>query len=185
MALDSSEAQLVTLARSGDQNAFGELAGQYQGPLFGYLYRLTGDTERSKDLLQDTLLQAFRDIGKVKGSLSFKAWLYRIATNNAYDYFRRQRLRSFLPFSTTKDRLRDQRDPMESLDTKMQVQQALLTVPPHLRVCLLLYFVDGYRQREIADMLGMKEDAVRKRVLRGSVAFRSAYGAPEVSDEML
>jgi len=64
--------------------------------------RLTGDSELSRDLAQDTFLQAYQGILKTDSELSFKAWLYRIATNNALQHFRRKKLIFFLPFSRMK-----------------------------------------------------------------------------------
>jgi RNA polymerase sigma factor (sigma-70 family) len=55
------------------------------------------------------------------------------------------------------------------------VHEALLKVPEKLRVCMVLHFVDGFKHREIAQMLGISEDAVRMRVARGSQEFRKLY----------
>ncbi len=57
------------------------------------------------------------------------------------------------------------------------MQEALLEVPEKLRACMVLHFVGGFKYREIADTLGISEDAVRMRVARGSEGFRRAYRA--------
>ena len=95
------EAQVIALIRTGDTDAFAEIIEQYQAPIIRYLYRLTGDYEVAQDLAQDTFLQAYKGILKTKSELSFKAWLYRIATNNALQLRRRKRLLSFIHFANS------------------------------------------------------------------------------------
>jgi RNA polymerase sigma-70 factor (ECF subfamily) len=62
------------------------------------------------------------------------------------------------------------------------VHDALLKVPEKLRVCMVLHYVDGFKHREIAAMLGISEDAVRMRVARGSGQFRKLYGPSRGED---
>ena len=60
------------------------------------------------------------------------------------------------------------------------IKEALLKVPGEQRTCMVLHFVEGLKYREIAEILGISEDAVRKRVARGSHEFRKAYHPEEV-----
>ena len=75
--------QVLASVRSGDADAFTEIVEHYYLPLRSYIYHLTGDYETTQDLTQDTFIQAYKNILKTKTSLPLKAWLYRIATNNA------------------------------------------------------------------------------------------------------
>ena len=93
------EVQVKAQVRTGHSDAFGEIIEHYQRPIVRYLLRMTGNYEVAQDLAQDTFLQAFRGIHKTRSELSLKAWLYRIATNNANQYHRRRRLLSFIPFT--------------------------------------------------------------------------------------
>jgi len=99
--------------------------------------------------------------------------VYRIATNNALKYHRRRRLLTFVPFRGTEKLPASQATP--NTDEKIAIEDALLHVPPERRVCLALHFVEGLRYREIAEILGVNEDAVRKRVAKGRQEFRKAY----------
>ena len=172
--LECSDA--VARTRAGDVDAFACLVQRFQSPISNYLYRLTGDGELARDLAQDTFIQAYKGLATTIPSLSFKAWLYRIATNNALQHYRRKALVSFVP-------LDDDQSPDTPVDTAQgaadvaAVHEALLKVPEKQRVCMVLHFVDGFKHREIAKMLGLSEDAVRMRVARGGEEFRKAYGA--------
>ena len=77
------DTQVIAQVRTGQTDAFGHIVERYQLPIVRYLTRLTGNIETARDLAQDTFLQAYKSILKTKSELSLKAWLYRIATNNA------------------------------------------------------------------------------------------------------
>ena len=167
------EAWVIDQVRTGRTDALAEIVEEYQAPIFRHLLRMTGDREVAHDLAQDTFLNAYQSILKTNSELSLKAWLYRIATNNALKFHRRRRLLSFVPFLETEGpTTRD----ASSIDDKMAIEEALLQVPPARRACLVLHFVEGLRYREIAEIVGANEDAVRKRVAKGRREFRKAYG---------
>ena len=73
----------IDQVRAGRADAFAEIVERYQAPIFRYLLRMTGDYQVAQDLAQDTFLNAYESILKTRAELSLKAWLYRIATNNA------------------------------------------------------------------------------------------------------
>jgi RNA polymerase sigma-70 factor (ECF subfamily) len=83
------ETQILAEVRNGKTDAFTEIVERYQMPIQRYLYRLTGDYAMSQDIAQQTFVQAFQNILKTTNTISFRSWLYRIATNNAWQYSRR------------------------------------------------------------------------------------------------
>lgn len=168
--------QVIAQVRDGNTDAFGEIVEHYQVPIGRYIYRMTGDHEVAKDLTQDTFLKAYKGILKTNSNLSFKAWLYRIATNNALQYHRRRNLLSFIPFSTLPKHSSVFKAPPDQIEDKIIIKQILYKISPDQRVCLILHFVEGFKYREIADILGITKDAVCKRVARGSKKFQILYG---------
>ncbi len=170
------DAMAVALVKVGDAAAFAELVERYQAPVQRYLYRLTGDFQLAEDLAQETFLLSYKGISRTDSRLSFRAWLYRIATNNAFRFYRRKKVLSFLPFSSLNWDGEIASDCPQDVDEAIAVQEALLKVPRGQRACLVLHLVEGFRYREIAKTLGITEDAVRMRVNRGKEAFRSIYG---------
>ena len=75
-------------ARSGDDRAFGELTGPYRGELQLHCYRILGSVQDAEDVLQETLLAAWRGLGQYEGRASLRTWLYRIATNRCLNALR-------------------------------------------------------------------------------------------------
>ena len=90
------EATLLENARSGDQNAFADLTGSYQGELRSYCYRMLGSVQDAEDAVQNALLRAWRGLDKFEGRSSVRSWLYTIATNTTLD-ITRHRSRRELP----------------------------------------------------------------------------------------
>lgn len=169
-------AQVIAQVREGNNDAFAEIVEHYQVPINRYLYRMTGDNEVAKDLTQDTFVKAYKGIFKTDSNISFKAWLYRIATNNAFQHNRRRKLLSFIPFSKLPKNSAVFRAPPGQIEDKLIIKQVLSKISHDQKVCLVLHFVEGFKYREIADILGITKDAVSKRVARGSKQFQILYG---------
>ena len=169
------EARVIALVRAGEADAFAEIIEHYQASIIRYLYRMTGDYEMAKDLAQDTFIQAYKGILKTNAELSFKAWLYRIATNNALQHHRRKKLLFFIPFTSGEHDIPDSGNQADCPGEALEINEALLKVPEEQRTCLVLHFVEGFKYREIAETLGCSEEAVRKRVARGRKLFIGLY----------
>src|SRR5262245_41655105 len=86
--LDSEET-LVQRAKAGDRAAFEDLVRRVSRLVFARLYLETGDSHAAEDLLQETFLTAFRSLDQLTDASKFRAWLLRIAQNQAIDAARR------------------------------------------------------------------------------------------------
>jgi RNA polymerase sigma-70 factor (ECF subfamily) len=82
---DSDQRLLVAAAQAGDEQAFGRLVEPYRHALDVHCYRMLGSVQDAEDLTQETLLQAWRALGRFEPRAQFQTWLYRIATNACLD----------------------------------------------------------------------------------------------------
>src|SRR6201987_1700810 len=80
-------------ARAGDEQAFRELTDPYRRELQLHCYRILGSLQDAEDLLQESLLAAWRGLDQFEGRASIRSWLYRIATNRSLDALRASRRR--------------------------------------------------------------------------------------------
>src|ERR671931_1418644 len=85
--------QVLARARAGDEEAFRTLTDPYRRELQVHIYRIVGSVHDAEDLLQETLLAAWRGLERFEGRASVRAWLHRIATNRALDALRASRRR--------------------------------------------------------------------------------------------
>lgn len=151
-----------------------QLYETYHRQVLGYLIRLVHDREVAEDLCQDTFLKAWSGWTQHKPDASAAGWLYRIATNTAYDHVRRTRRICFVPLIDTK--YVDSGSSMDThLDMRATVQQALERVSDVDRVSLVLSVYMGYTAREIARIIGCSDAAVRIRLYRARIRFQQVY----------
>jgi RNA polymerase sigma-70 factor, ECF subfamily len=147
---------------------------EYQRPVLAYLTRLVSDRETAEDLCQETFIKALRGWEGRDATASVAAWLYRIATNTAYDYLRRQRRIRFTPLADSDDSYEgaglDSR-----LDEREPVLRALEQLPAMYRLPLVLHSYEGRSTQEIADTLGVSNSAVKTRLFRARERFRQVY----------
>ncbi|HWQ15718.1 MAG TPA: sigma-70 family RNA polymerase sigma factor [Roseiflexaceae bacterium] len=147
----------------------------YQRPVLAYLTRLVSDRETAEDLCQETFIKALRRWESRDPTASVVAWLYRIATNTAYDYLRRQRRIRFTPLADG-DEPNVEGAPLESrLDEREPVLRALEQLPAMYRLPLVLHSYEGRSTQEIADTLGVSNSAVKTRLFRARERFRQVY----------
>lgn len=168
---------VVERLRAGHSPTFQALIEQLQQPLTGYLHRLVGDREVALDLAQDTFLQVYKEIGKTTGELKLNAWIYRIATNYALRYLNRQRLKQFIHLEAGHgiDETLASAGPEDQAEMRILVQQAFSKMHPKDAVIVQLHFGNGFSYEDIAQILQISAEAVRKRVARGAEKFRALY----------
>ena len=194
--------QTLARARAGDEHAFSELTDPYQRELRVHIYRIVGSVQDAEDLLQETLLSAWRGLDRFEARASVRAWLYRIATNRSLDALRASRRRpedqrmTQMPEPTRwGERLwlepypdvllegipDEAPGPEARYETKEAVALAFIVglqhLPPQQRAVLVLRDVLGYRAGEVAEMLESSEASVNSLLRRARAAFESRLPA--------
>jgi RNA polymerase sigma-70 factor (TIGR02960 family) len=189
-------------ARTGDQDAFRELTAPYQRELQLHIYRIVGSAQDAEDLLQETLLAAWRGLGQFEGRASLRAWLYRVATNRSLDALRASRRRPEagrkpgMPEPTRWNEpvwlepypdfllegiVDEAPGPEARYETKEAIALAFIVGLQHLpaqqRAVLVLRDVLGYRAAEVAQMLDTSEASVNSLLRRARAAFESRLPA--------
>jgi RNA polymerase sigma-70 factor, ECF subfamily len=180
-------AQTLARARAGDEDAFRELTDPYRRELQLHVYRIVGSVQDSEDLLQETLLAAWRGLEQFEGRASVRAWLYRIATNRSLDALRVSRRRAepirLEPYPDVL--LEGVPDAAPGPEARYEAKEAiglafvagLQHLPPQQRAVLVLRDVLGFRAAEAAAMLGTSEPSVNSLLSRARAAFDSRLPA--------
>jgi RNA polymerase sigma-70 factor (TIGR02960 family) len=188
------QADLITRARAGDSDAFGELTKPHHRELLVHCYRMLGSFQDAEDALQGTLLSAWKGFAGFEGRASLRTWLYRIATNRCLDARRSAsrrpgrewdvpnveppkptRLGEVIWLEPYPDRLLDDAIAVP-LGPEARYEQtesislafitALQTLPPRQVAVLVLRDVLGFHASEVAEMLGSTLESVTSALKR-------------------
>jgi len=189
----------IDQARAGDEDAFRELTDPYRRELQLHVYRIVGSAQDAEDLVQETLLAAWRGLEQFQGRASVRSWLYRIATNRSLDALRASRRRlEDMPRMTGMTEptrrgepvwlepypdvlLDDIPDAAPGPEARYETREAmelafivgLQHLPPQQRAVLVLRDVLGFRAAEVAGMLDTTEPSVNSLLRRAREAFDS------------
>jgi len=87
LSLVKSDEQLIDQALSGSQASWVKLVKRYEGLVYNYCLRMSGDSTEAMDLMQEIFLSVYRNLPSYRQQNQFKAWMMRIAANKAIDYF--------------------------------------------------------------------------------------------------
>jgi RNA polymerase sigma-70 factor (TIGR02960 family) len=198
------EATLVR-ARAGDEEAFRDLTEPHRRELQVHCYRILGSMQDAEDMVQETLLAAWRSLEAFEGRASMRAWLYRIATNRCLNALRARsrRPREVQAMGDSPEPTRrtepvwlepypdvlleglPDRSPgpaaryeaRESIELSFIV--ALQHLPPRQRAALVLRDVLGFRTAEVADMLDTGEASVKGALQRARATLRARLPAAD------
>lgn len=192
----ADEGPLLAMARQGDEDAFQSLTEPYRRELLAYGYRLLGSFQDAEDLIQETLLRAWTRLASFAGRSSFRAWLYKIATNtglNMLAYTSRRPLPAAstpaAPPTTTESvwlepildasitELTATPDAIYSLreSVSLAFMVALHSLPPLQRVILILRDVLDWRATEVAEFLGRSVPSVNSALQRARATLAERY----------
>lgn len=177
-AANAEEVDLVERARQGDLEAFDAIMVRYETRLLRFLAGLVTDIEVARELCQDTFLAAYQALPRTKGEVRLSAWLHTIALNRARSYHRRRRLRAFLPLDDSNFATSDP-DVQDAVAAHDAVHRTLARMPQQYATALLLQTASGLSCREIAQVVGCSESAVKVRLMRARDTFRRLYQAEE------
>jgi len=169
--------ELVAAARNGDHQAFEELVRVTYADTYTLAYRLMGDEEDARDVVQESYLRAFKGLKRFRGDAQFTTWLYRITANSASTHLgRRARHRhdELLDDTPVAD-LHPDHDPQmrtEGNATRDRLTDALRELPPRLRAVVVLRDVYDLPHEAIAAELGISESAAKVRLHRARKKLR-------------
>jgi len=166
-------ADLVAAAMDGDRAAFEELVKATYADAYTLAYRLTGNEEDARDVVQDAYLRAYKGLKNFRGDASFSTWMYRITANAASTYlakrtkFRHEDIDDEATTSIADDR--PEVDPEQRADAaaeRTRLNEALQALPPDMRAVVVLRDVYDLPHEAIAAELGITEGAAKVRLHR-------------------
>lgn len=154
-----------------------DLYTAYAPAIVRYLARLTGSQETAEDLTHETFLKALRHQNQLAKFESAGPWLFRIATNTAYDHFRHHRRHQTTPLTPQHANTLIAESRGLSVEDRELLRAMLAGLPVSYRLPLLLQAYAGYQVKDIAALLGWKMGTVKSRLHRAKAHVQAQYAA--------
>lgn len=158
--------ELVTLAKNGDADAFGELYEIYYKEMYYYACCVTGNESLAQDAVSDAVLSAFRQIGSLRKPSAFKGWLFKILCAACKRYYTENEKKKSVIWLDDENGGFDNVTAAEDLNVSVELQSALQRLSEQEREIVLLSVIGNYKSHEIAEILECPSATVRSKLKR-------------------
>lgn len=177
------EKELISKAKRGDQDAFGQLVLAHQNKVYSLCVHLLGSREEAEDMAQEAFLKAWRSLDSFLGESSFSTWMHRLTTNLCLDHLRKQARRQNISVAASLDdeeaaipepagQTGDPHEALERGERRRALAKGLRELPEHYRRPLVMREVGGMSYQEIAAALELDLGTVKSRIARAREALR-------------
>ena len=158
-----SDRELIAMCQANNDLGFTELYQKYARRIYNSIHRIVSHTAEAEDILQETFLTVFEEIGRLSNVISFEAWVKRIAINRSISHLRKRKIQ-FSDLETTEIEAEKEYDIQENeiFENKVEdVRKSIEYLPPGYKTIVCLYLFEQIPQEEIAIMLGISHNTVR------------------------
>jgi len=183
----SEEKELVRQAQKAP-DAFAKLYDQYYPKIFGYILRRTANLEAAQDITSETFFNALRKLWQFRWrNISFSSWLYKIATNEINQYFRKAEYKKslsleelqeqgFEPISShdPESELIEAQEQLKQYQDFLEIQGKIVRLPAKYQEVIALRFFEQKQIKKIAEILGKKEGTIKSLLYRAVEKLREA-----------
>ena len=186
-----SDAELARAAAAGSEDAFREIVGRFERPVFGLVLRMVRDRPTAEDLVQEAFVKAYRGLGGYDPARKLSSWLFKIAHNTAIDHLRRRE-----PKTVPLEAPPGAEDDAPGLDRVLAdesargpevaaargelaaaLEAAVGGLRPEYREVVVLRFAEGLAYEEIADVAGLPLGTVKTYIHRARKELAAALRA--------
>ena len=175
--MNDQQSKLIQRAIDGDEMAYTELLESYRNAIYNLLHKMVRNREETEDLVQEAFMKAFKALPSFNEEYAFSTWLYKIATNNCIDFFRKRKLQTYSLDKPVqyKDSEIQQEIPDPDLNPEKSIlarersrtiQEAIKTLPEKYYIAIVLRHNEEKSYEEIAEILNLPLGTVKARIFR-------------------
>src|SRR4051812_3163016 len=171
---EKSALECIRRAQAGDVAAFETLYREHSGRVFALCLRLKGgDRTDATELMQDVFVRAWRRLATFRGDSAFSSWLHRLAVNTMLENARTERRRSARVLSMEDTSMLPGAARSSGVDLRMEMEEAVASLPKGARIAFVLHDVEGYQHQEIAEQLSVSVGTVKAQLHRARRLLRA------------
>lgn len=167
---------LIALCKNGHQGAQFEIYNRFYKAMYNTAFRIVKDAHWAEDIMQESFLNAFLKIASYKHEVTFGAWLKKIVVNKSIDNYKRINKTAIVDLSPALYKVEEiEEDHSNSDYSSLKAQQILNTIQSlkdNYRIALTLFYIEGYDQEEISQILGITAANCRTTISRAKDKLR-------------
>lgn len=163
--MESLNKDILALAKNGDVNAFEQILSFYEKAVFNYCLRITKNRVEAEDVTQETFIKIYTHRKSIDPEKNIKTWIFTIATNTAYDFLRKKKRKNETSLEDETIYNLKTYYPKESVQS--DVEKALEKINPEYKKALVLFYQQGFKYEEIAEILSIPANTVKTHISRG------------------
>ena len=177
-SIDQTLERELPAAAGGCQHAYGRIVLACQNTVTAIALAITRDRQASEDIAQEAFVKGWQQLHQLRSSTSFLPWLRQITRNLARDWLRAQHGRPLtgeaaeVALGMAADPSPEAADRLQRVEEEIAAEDIISALPADSREVLLLYYREGQRSQQVADLLGLSDAAVRKRLSRARALVR-------------
>ncbi|MEM7548749.1 MAG: RNA polymerase sigma factor [Bacteroidota bacterium] len=181
---------VIDRAQNGDKEAFNQLVSLWYKRIYNYAYKYFSEHNLASEATQKTFILVYRKIDSLKNPDSFKGWIYRIATNCCHEEERLRKVNSNSEPIDLELSAKDRRDDQVGVEDKIvneELSEVLIEclgqINPEQRQVIIMKEYEGFKFREIAEVLDISENTAKSRLYYGLAALRKILEEKNITIE--
>ncbi len=154
------ESVIIKRCQDGDIDSFELIYRHYEKPMFAFALRLL-ERDEAQEAIQVSFIKLYQNIGKFRFQAKFSTYLFRILINVCHDLNKKKQ-------KIYAEQIQNPKEAgyLPNSDLKIQLEQAIITLPKRMRECFILFAVEGFKQDEISEILNISIGTVKSHIFR-------------------
>lgn len=178
--VEDQDSSLVEEILKGNKNRFEVLVNKYGDYVFGYIFKQVKDRNIAEEVVQNTFIKAFRNLGNFDRHKPFLPWIMKIARNDLMDHYRRESKRNAVDIDENFQNIMDNNsEPTRVLEEKerlMEIDNIINSMKDKYRTLILLKYIQDMSYEEISKELNISVSKVKWRLYEARKIFIREYG---------
>jgi RNA polymerase sigma-70 factor (ECF subfamily) len=170
------EKEIIRRCQENDLSAYKMIYDRYEQPLLHTALRILGQQQDAEDAVQTTFLKLYRGIHNYRLDSKFSTYLFRILINHCYDLLRKKRKARIQPI----EEAHLAQDSMH--DVRHYLEKAISTLPEKMKACFVLFAVEQFKLREIAQIMEISLGAVKSNIFHAKTHLRSRLSDHQIKE---
>lgn len=173
---------LVKRFKGKDLKAFDEIFNKYYKPIYYFIYKMVHNTDNAEDITQDTFVKVYKGLPKAADNIKLSPWIYRIAHNACIDYIRKHKasfeLIENINYEDDSQDGSDADNPEASylnIELRKKINITLMKLNSRYKTVLILRDYNDFSYKEIGQILGLTEAAVKSLIHRARLEFQKIF----------